>query len=131
MYKGKAGMWAWLFHRVSGLGILVFLLLHIVDISVLGFGPATYNASVTLFDGIIVRLLSLSLIAAILFHAFNGLRVILIDFWRKGVRYQRAMFVVVLVLCVLLFIPAAYYVMGPVLNWFFHIPVPHPAEIRH
>jgi succinate dehydrogenase / fumarate reductase cytochrome b subunit len=131
MYKGKAGMWAWLFHRVSGLGILVFLLLHIVDVSILSFGPTAYNASVMLFDSVIVRLLSLALVVAILFHGLNGVRVVLIDFWRKGVRYQQTMFVIVIVLCVILFIPAAYYVMGPVLNWFFHIPAPHAAAESH
>ena len=31
------------------------------------------------------------LVAAIVFHAFNGVRVILIDFWKKGPKYQRQM----------------------------------------
>jgi succinate dehydrogenase / fumarate reductase cytochrome b subunit len=36
-----------------------------------------------------------------LYHAFNGLRVILIDFWRKGVKYQNVMFWVVIALTVI------------------------------
>jgi succinate dehydrogenase / fumarate reductase, cytochrome b subunit len=123
MYKGQSGMWSWLFHRVSGLAILLFLLIHIVDISMLSFGPTVYNNSILLFDQWEVRLLSLSLIAAILYHAFNGIRIILIDFWRKAVKYQKVLFTIAMVLTIVLFIPAAYFVMGPVLSWFIHVPV--------
>lgn len=123
MYKGQSGMWSWLFHRVSGLAILLFLLIHIVDISMLSFGPTVYNNSILLFDQWTVRLLSLSLIAAILYHAFNGIRIVLIDFWHKAVRYQRVLFAIVMVVTIVLFIPAAYFVMGPVLSWFINVPV--------
>src|SRR5205823_14256773 len=68
MYKGQSGMWSWLFHRISGLGILLFLLIHLVDISLLSFGPAVYNDNNLLFDQWELRLLSLSLIAVILDH---------------------------------------------------------------
>ena len=128
MYKGQSGMWSWLFHRVSGLAILLFLLIHIVDISLLSFGPAVYNKSILLFDQWEVRLLSLSLIAAILYHAFNGIRIMLIDFWRKAVKYQKVLFAIVMVLTIALFIPAAYFVMGPVLSWFINVPV---ASVGH
>ena len=123
MYKGQSGMWSWLFHRVSGLAILLFLLIHIVDISMLSFGPVVYNNSILLFDQWTVRLLSLSLIAAILYHAFNGIRIMLIDFWHKAVKYQKMLFAIVIAVTIVLFIPAAYFVMAPVLSWFIHIPV--------
>src|SRR5438477_13035127 len=87
MYKGQSGMWSWLLHRVTGLAILLFLLIHIVDVSLLGFGPSVYNEGIMFFDSVIVRLLSLSLIAAVLYHALNGVRIIVIDFWRKGVHF--------------------------------------------
>jgi succinate dehydrogenase / fumarate reductase, cytochrome b subunit len=115
MYKGQSGMWSWLLHRITGLAILLFLLIHIVDISLLGFGPAVYNEGILLFDSIIVRLLSLALIGAVFLHGFNGIRIMVIDFWRKGVRYQLLMFVIVLVLTVVGFIPIAYFILEPVL----------------
>ncbi len=122
MYKGPSGMWSWLLHRVTGLGILLFLFVHIVDISMIGFGPRVYNESVLLFDSVIVRLLSLSLIAAVLFHSFNGVRIVLIDFWKKGARYQQTMFVVALVLAIVVFLPFAYVILIPKLSgvamWF-------------
>jgi succinate dehydrogenase / fumarate reductase cytochrome b subunit len=115
-------MFSWLMHRITGLGILLFLFIHIVDISLLGFGPKVYNDGILFFDYIIVRLLSLSLIAAVLYHAFNGVRIMFIDFWRKGARYQRAMFIGVLVVTVLFFLPMSYYVLAPAIPWFFHLP---------
>ncbi len=133
MYKGQSGMWSWLFHRISGLGILLFLFVHIVDISLLGFGPRVYNEGILLFDSVIVRLLSLSLVAAIFYHAFNGVRIMLIDFWKKGVRYQRTMFAIVMVLTIIIFIPFAYIILRPALvstvAWFFTLPT--TASVGH
>jgi len=125
MYKGQSGMWSWLLHRVTGLGILLFLLVHIVDVSLLGFGPAVYNEGILLFDSIIVRLLSLALIGAVLLHGFNGVRIMVIDFWSRGVRYQLLLFVIVLVITVVGFIPIAYFVLEPALP-FLH---PHATTI--
>src|SRR5579884_237644 len=104
MYKGQSGMWSWLLHRVTGLGILLFLFIHIVDISLLGFGPQVYNDGILLFDSVIVRLLSLALIGAVLLNATNGIRIMLIDFWSKGVRYQQVMFIIVLAITIIAFI---------------------------
>ncbi len=113
MYKGQSGMWSWLLHRITGLGTLLFLFVHIVDISLLGFGPQVYNDSILLFDTVVVRLLSLALIGAILLHSTNGLRIMLIDFWSKGVRYQKVMFAIALAITIIVFIPAAYFILAP------------------
>ena len=122
MYKGQSGMWSWLFHRVSGLAILLFLFIHIVDISLLGFGPAVYDEGIAFFDTFIVRLLSLALIAAVFYHAFNGVRIMFIDFWRKGVYYQKPMFAGVMVVTIIALLIMAYYVIIPgipsLLAWF-------------
>ncbi len=116
MYKGQSGMWAWLLHRITGIGILLFLLIHIVDISLLGFGPAVYNDGIRLFDFWIARILSLAVIAAVLFHAFNGVRIMVIDFLSKGVLYQKIMFYIVLGLAIVCFIIVAFFVIPPIFS---------------
>ncbi len=116
MYRGQSGMWSWLLHRITGLGILLFLLVHIVDISLLGFGPTVYNEGIALFGTPIVRLISLALIAAIFYHSFNGIRIIIIDFWPKGAHYQAGMFWAVMILTIICFIPMGYFVIAPVLH---------------
>ncbi|MBA2287641.1 MAG: succinate dehydrogenase, cytochrome b556 subunit [Ktedonobacteraceae bacterium] len=116
MYKGQSGMWSWLLHRITGLAVLLFLLIHIVDIGLLSFGPDVYNEGIALFGTPIVRVISLALIGAVLFHGFNGVRIILIDFWPKGARYQGVMFATVMVLTILCFLPMAYFVVLPIFH---------------
>ena len=42
-YRGRDGQWAWMLHRVSGLGVMLFLLLHIVDIFLMAAGKETFE----------------------------------------------------------------------------------------
>ena len=114
MYRGQSGHWSWLLHRITGLGVLLFLLVHIVDITLIGFGPTVYNDSIKIFSLPFVRVVSLALIASVLYHAFNGVRIIIIDFWPAGHKYQRQMFYAVLVATILCFVPMAYFVAAPI-----------------
>ena len=114
MYRGASGMWSWLLHRVTGLGVLLFLLVHIVDITLIGFGPKVYNDGIQIFSLGIVRLVSLALIGSVLYHSLNGLRILLVDFWPAGYKYQRQMFYAVLALTIAGFIPMAFFVVAPI-----------------
>jgi succinate dehydrogenase / fumarate reductase cytochrome b subunit len=62
----------------------------------------------------------------VLYHAFNGVRIILIDFWKKGAGYQKSMFAIVIAVTIIAFIPFAYFILRPVLGatvaWFWQIP---------
>src|SRR5690348_15353763 len=114
MYRGQSGMWAWLLHRVAGLGVLLFLLVHIVDISLLNFGPNVYNEGISLFGTPIVRVITLALVAGLFFHSFNGIRIILIDFWPKATRIQGTLFLIVLILTILAFLAIGWYIIAPI-----------------
>jgi succinate dehydrogenase / fumarate reductase cytochrome b subunit len=114
MYKGQSGMWSWLFHRISGLGILLFLLVHIVDIALLNFGPAVYNEGIALFSTTPVRIITLALVGGLFYHSFNGVRIILIDFWPKASRFQGTMFLIVMILTLLCFIGIGWYIVAPI-----------------
>jgi succinate dehydrogenase cytochrome b subunit len=117
MYRGQSGQWSWLFHRVTGLAVLLFLLVHIVDITLIGFGPKIYNDAIAIFSLWPIRLVSLALIGAVLFHAFNGIRIILIDFWAAGYKYQSQMFYIVLAVTILIFLPMAFFVVAPIFGY--------------
>lgn len=117
MYRGQSGQWSWLLHRVTGLGVLLFLLIHIVDITLIGFGRTVYNDSIAVFSAWPVRLLSLALIGSVMYHSFNGVRIILIDFWPAAYRYQRAMFYLVLLLTIASFLPMAFFVLAPIFGY--------------
>ena len=51
------------------------------------------------------------LVGAVLYHALNGLRVILVDFWSRGPRYQRQMTWVIAGVWLVVMIPGTYYMM--------------------
>ena len=102
LYRGKIGMWSWVLHRISGVGIYFFLLVHILDTALVRVSPEAYNSIMAVYKTPIVGVAEIGLVAAILFHGFNGIRVILIDFWSKGSKYQNQMFWIVLVIFVVL-----------------------------
>jgi succinate dehydrogenase / fumarate reductase cytochrome b subunit len=103
LYRGKVGMWSWVLHRITGVAIFFFLLVHVLDTSLVRLSPEAYNAVVSTYKTPVVGLGELGLVAAILYHALNGVRVILIDFWRKGVKYQNLMFWIVVVVALIAF----------------------------
>lgn len=104
LYRGKVGMWSWVLHRITGVAIFFFLLVHVLDTALVRLSPEAYNAVISTYKTPLIGLAELGLVAAILYHALNGLRVILIDFWRKGVKYQNVMWWVVVALSLLVFI---------------------------
>jgi succinate dehydrogenase / fumarate reductase cytochrome b subunit len=88
-------MWSWVLHRISGAAIFFFLFVHVVDTALVRVSPEAYNAVIETYKTPIIGLMEIGLVGAVLYHALNGIRVILIDFWSKGPRYQRQMLWVV------------------------------------
>lgn len=103
LYRGKTGMWSWVLHRITGVAIFFFLLVHTLDTSLVRLSPEDYNLVIATYKTPIMGFGELGLVAAILFHALNGVRIILVDFWSKGAKYQRLMFWIVIALAVILF----------------------------
>lgn len=114
MYKGQSGMWSWLLHRIAGLGVLLFLLVHVVDIALLNFGPNVYNEGIAFFGTGIIRVISLALIGGLFYHSFNGVRIILIDFWPRAARIQGWLFIGALALTVVLSLFLGWYIIAPI-----------------
>ncbi len=105
MYRGREGQWAFFLHRISGLGILLFLMLHVANISSAMWGPEVSNALMKFYHQPIFQLGLLLLVAGVVYHGLNGLRIILMDFTRWGVRYQRQLWYGVWVLFLVLYAP--------------------------
>jgi succinate dehydrogenase / fumarate reductase cytochrome b subunit len=99
-------MWSWVLHRITGATIFFFLFVHVVDTALVRVSPEAYNEVVATYKTPIVGLMEIGLVAAVLYHALNGIRVILIDFWQHGARYQRVMLWVVAGVWLAVMIPA-------------------------
>lgn len=108
LYRGREGMWSWVLHRITGVGIYFFLLVHILDTALVRISPEAYNAVIDSYKTPIMGLGEIALVAAIGLHALNGLRIILIDFWTFGAKHQKVLFWIAIGLWIVLlagFIP--------------------------
>jgi succinate dehydrogenase / fumarate reductase, cytochrome b subunit len=108
IYRGGVGQWSWAAHRITGVGIIAFLFGHIVDTFGLGFGPELYDETISLYKQWWFKPFELLLIGAVLYHALNGLRIILFDFWPTLALRQRQFAYAEIALFVLGFIPVAW-----------------------
>ena len=111
-YRGGPGHWSWVLHRLSGVGVFLFLLIHIVDISIIGWGPVYFNKLLFLYRAPAFRVGEVGLVAAVLFHAINGVRICVMDFWPQTMGYHRRFVYAVAISFTLLFIPAAAYMLS-------------------
>ena len=91
LWKGM-GMWAWILFRISGLVLVFYLFVHLWVISQgrIG-GPEAINNLFEFFDRPLLVFLDLMLVAAVLYHALNGVRIILMDLG-VGIRQHKAIF---------------------------------------
>jgi len=112
-YRGGEGMWSWILHRGTGLMVLGFLFLHILDTSLIGFGKHHYDSIVGIYKTAWFRPLEVLLVGAVIYHSMNGLRVVLIDFWDRGVHYQRQLAMAANVVSLILFVPSAIIMLKP------------------
>ncbi|MCI3224158.1 Succinate dehydrogenase/Fumarate reductase transmembrane subunit [Streptomyces sp. S4.7] len=112
LYRGREGMWSWVAHRVTGVTIFFFLFVHVVDTALVRVSPEAYDDVVSTYKTPLVGLMEYGLVAAVLFHALNGLRVIAVDFWSKGPRYQKQMLWSVVGVWLVLMLGAVYPVLG-------------------
>ena len=106
-YKGRAGQWAWIFHRVTGVGVFLFLLIHVVDTAFIGWGPALYNKAMAIYRAPFFRVGEVILAGMVLFHALNGVRIIIIDFWPETTAAHRKWTYAMATAFAVIFIPTA------------------------
>lgn len=107
IYRGDIGQYAWILHRATGLGILFFLLVHIIDIMLIGIGRDIYDETVEFYGNPFLIPMEVALVGAVIYHTLNGLRILLIDFWPGLARLQKTLFYVAIAGTILLTIPSA------------------------
>lgn len=113
-YRGGIPMIAWLLHRISGLGIVCFVSMHIVAAFFLyAAGGATgtiANALTDFYESVPVQIFVLF---AMLYHGINGLRIIILDMWPTLTRYNReAMWVQWALFLPMFLLPALLIILG-------------------
>lgn len=105
-------MWSWVAHRVTGVLIFFFLFVHVLDTALVRVSPEAYNEVIESYKNPVMNLMEVGLVGAVLYHALNGLRVILVDFWSRGPRVQKAMLWVIVAIWLALMIPGTYFMVA-------------------
>jgi succinate dehydrogenase / fumarate reductase cytochrome b subunit len=110
-YRGDPGMWSWVLHRITGVLTFFFLFVHVLDTALVRVSPNTYDQVIETYKTPVVNLMEVGLVGAVLYHALNGIRVMLVDFWSKGPRYQRPMLWTIAGIWVVVMVPGAYFML--------------------
>jgi succinate dehydrogenase / fumarate reductase cytochrome b subunit len=112
IYNGDAGQYAWVLHRSTGVGILFFLLVHILDIMLVGLGRDVYDHTVEFYADPFIIPMEIMLVGAVIYHTLNGVRIIAINFTKRGPSREKRYFWWVLALSVLLTLPSIYVIFS-------------------
>ncbi|MGI8829206.1 MAG: succinate dehydrogenase, cytochrome b556 subunit [Candidatus Limnocylindria bacterium] len=116
-YRMSWAQLAWFGHRASGLGVLLFLFLHIVETSTVLFGPEVYDFTQTFYANVPAKIGEVLLMAALVYHSLNGLRVIVMDFWPDTTIYYRPLTYGVIAATIVSMIPLGLIILTPYLPW--------------
>ena len=108
-YRGRSGHYSWLAHRISGLAILGFVIIHVWDTANAFFLPGLYQWSIELFKYPLIAITEIPLMGAVLFHAFNGIRITVLDFKPELWKHQDLSAKITWGLFTLVFVPIAIY----------------------
>jgi succinate dehydrogenase / fumarate reductase cytochrome b subunit len=87
----RTGTAAWILQRLSGLFLTLYLLVHIIVIGTAVRGEDAFDKLLANFEKAPFLVLDAGLVGVVVFHALNGLRLILFDF-TVGLRFQKALF---------------------------------------
>jgi len=104
----RAGWWAWFLQRLTGVALVGYLFLHILVISTVQAGQDTFDSVLIVLQKPFFVVLDLFLIAAVVYHALNGVRVLLFDLG-IGLKQQAGLFWVCMVLTTILTLVAGYF----------------------
>ena len=111
-YKKHAGSLAWMLHRVTGLGLTFYILLHIVALTGLVRGEAAFNEEMVLFSTPLFSFLEWVLVSLVMFHAANGIRIVMVDFG-SGAKYHKKILVFVYTFSIVMVLGMAYLMFVP------------------
>ena len=74
-------MWSWLFQRITAVLLIVCLAIHLILTHLANIGQLDYsNVANRLAHGGLTAV-DIILLAAGIYHALNGLRMVLMDYW--------------------------------------------------
>jgi succinate dehydrogenase / fumarate reductase cytochrome b subunit len=110
-YSGRTGQLSFILHRLTGLGTLLFLTLHILDTATVYFFPSLYSHAIDLYRSTPFMIGEIILVFSVIYHGVNGARIAIFDLfapekWSTGTQQTSAIWT--LVIAIILWLPALY-----------------------
>jgi len=109
-YRGREGHYAFLLHRFTGLGTVLFLLIHIVDIALVYLYPQGFEDVISLYQTTLFGLGEIVLVFCVFYHGINGLRIAISDLYKPdswAIATARKTARMTLIVALVLWFPAA------------------------
>ena len=113
-YRGGVGQLSFVLHRLTGLGILLFLVIHVVDTSTVFFFPSLYDDAIAVYRSVPLMMGEIFLVFSVIYHGVNGARIAIFDLYlvqNCEIKTQRNSVKWALAVSILLWLPAAF-IMG-------------------
>jgi succinate dehydrogenase / fumarate reductase cytochrome b subunit len=111
-YRGREGQLSFLLHRLTGLGTLLFLAIHILDTSTVYFFPSLYSHAIDLYRSTPMMIGEIFLVFSVIYHGVNGARIAIFDLFFPNlwnIETQRSTALWTLAIAILLWLPAAFW----------------------
>lgn len=117
-YRGAIGQWSWVLHRLTGIGVVLFLALHVIDTSWAVFYPDLYVKAIAAYQSPIFTIGEFGLVFAVVYHAFNGVRIAVFDNKPELWKYQSQAAIGVFILTLLVLAPVFLGMAGHVVDFY-------------
>lgn len=117
-YKGAIGQWSWVLHRITGLGVVLFLTLHVIDTSWAFFYPDLYVKAIAVYQTPLFTIGEFILVACVVYHALNGLRIGIMDFRPVWWKHQQRAAIYVLIGTGIILVPVFILMFSHVLDFY-------------
>jgi succinate dehydrogenase / fumarate reductase cytochrome b subunit len=117
-YRGAIGQWSWVLHRLTGLGVVFFLVLHVIDTTWSVFYPGLYEKAIAAYQTPLFTIGEFGLVAAVVYHAYNGLRIAIFDYKPQWWKHQQKAALGVVGLTILTLIPTFILMFTHVLDYY-------------
>lgn len=117
-YRGREGHYAFLLHRITGLGIVLFLVIHVIDIALVYLSPKGFLDVIALYQTTLFGIGEIALVFGVFFHGINGLRIAYFDMFKPAswsIETERKSTRVTLIATVILWLPATFFMARNIL----------------
>ncbi len=107
------GMISYVFHRISGIAISIYLILHIYTLSAVRSGTEAFNHSIAKYDNLFGHSMEYLILIAVLYHTLNGIRILLADFFNMTLLHKRLVLLTWISFIIILGLSIKYFFSGP------------------